>query len=113
MVNWYKTEQKFFGMDTEPSENVEETVFESGKSRYTLKNSSAKLIHSFSFLISSKEEELSFWNWYNTILLSRTQTVGLIDLVSHSGVKEYRMIKEPQIQNSQYPKECSVSVKEE
>lgn len=113
MVNWYKAEQKFYGMESSSAENVEETVFESGKSRYTLKNSSPKLIHSFSFLISSKAEELSFWNWYRNTLLSRTQTVGLTDLVTHSGIKEYRMTVEPKIQNSQYPKECSVTVKEE
>lgn len=113
MVDWYKEEQKFYGMTTEPENNVEETVFESGKTRYTLKNSSSKLVHSCSFLIMNKAEEVTFWNWYNNILLSRTQTVRLTDLVEHQGEKEYRVTSEPQMQNSQFPKECQITFKEE
>ena len=114
MTQWYKSEQKFFGMTTAPENNVITTEFESGKVRYQLRNSTPKLTHSFSFLLKSKEDELAFWNWYNNDLLSRTQTVELYDLVKGApDKKEYRMTTEPAVQDSQYPKECQINVKEE
>lgn len=113
MVSWFKDKEDFYGMTTKPEENVIETKFESGKSRYTLMNQSPKLTHQFSFLLKNKADEQSFWYWYSNILLSRTQTVELTDLVSHEGLKEYRMISEPAVQDSQYPKEVQIEVKEE
>lgn len=112
MVSWYKNEESFYAMTTAPDVNVEETTFESGKSRYTLKNSSPKKIHKCSFLVKTKTEETTFWNWYENTLLSRTQNVRLTNLVTHSGNKEYQMTEEPSFTNSQYPKECTVTFKE-
>lgn len=112
MVNWWKVEEKFYGMTTATKENIETVEFESGKPRDFLKDSTPRKIHSVSFKIVSKDEEIFFWDWYENTLLSRTQTVKLIDLLKGEGFKEYRMASEPQTNDSQYPKEFTTSFEE-
>lgn len=112
MVQWFSNKQNFYAMSTNSNENIEEVEFESGKKRYYLKNSSPKLSHSFSFLLKDKAEEVAFWNWYSNILLSRTQTVELMNLVTLEGTKEYQMTEEPSINDSQFPKEVNITVEE-
>ena len=113
MVNWFSDKQDFYGMSTQSQENVETVEFEAGKKRYYLKNSSPKKVHTLSFTLWKREEEVAFWRWYEEDLLSRTQTVQLTDLVTNQGLKEYRMTEEPNIPDSQFPKECTVTLEEE
>lgn len=112
MVKWFSEKQKFYAMTTQSKENIEKVEFENGKPRFYLKDSTSRKTHSFSFRFEKRFEEVVFWNWYDNILLSRTQTVELIDLVSGVGNKEYRMTEEPSVQDSQYPKEVQITVEE-
>ena len=112
-VNWYKDAQDFYAMTTSSIENVETIEFESGKKRYMRKNTTGKKAFSFSFNLIDKADETAFWTWYDESLCSRANTVYLTDLVKHTGTTEYRMTEEPALQNSQYPKECQLSVEEE
>lgn len=113
MVEWYKDTFDFYELTTTPDSNIIETQFESGKVRYTLKNSTPKKTHNFNFDLKNKDDELNFWTWYSDTLLSRTQTVKLLNLISGKGFKEYRVTEEPSVSEGSYPKTCSMSVREE
>lgn len=112
MVNWYKEDSKFYGMTTSSVSNRETVQFESGKPRDFLKDSTSRKIHSVSFRIVSMDEELFFWDWYDNILLSGTQTIKMKDFLNPEGFKEYRMADEPQTNDAQFPKEFSVTFEE-
>jgi len=112
MVNWWKDNQKFFSMGTSGKNNIKTLEFESGKTRDYLLDSSPRKTHSVSFKIENRTEESTFWNWYANTLLSRTQTISLIDFVSGTGTKEYKMTEEPQTNDSQYPKEFTTAFEE-
>lgn len=110
-VNFYAT-KKFYNVTTSVKENIIETTFDSGKTRRILMNTSPKKIFNLSFTLTSKTDEASFWNWYEKNLYSRANTLYLTDLITRSGTSEYIMTSEPQIQDSQYPKECQISLEE-
>lgn len=102
----------FYGMTRVNDENIISTRFESGKERYTLKNSSPKLTISVMLDIHSKAEELAFWKWYTDTLKSRTETILLSDFLGSGIDKEYRMIDEPSAEG-QNPRIFTFTFREE
>lgn len=112
-VNFYKTNVKFYSMQTSAIDNLIETQYESGKRAYRLRNTTLKHSHSLSFILKDRADEQSFWQWYENNLYCRANTFYLTNIISGQGTKEYRMTAEPQIQDSQYPKECVLKIEEE
>lgn len=104
--------KKFYGMQRSSENNTLVTEFESGRKRYTLKNSVPKLVFSVMLDISTKAEERLFWAWYSNTLLSRTKTVNLPDFLGGGTVKEYRMTEEPSAEG-QLPKTFTFNFREE
>ena len=83
-----------YGMDTGGGDNVTYVEFESGKARSYLKNSAPKKV--FSFVIAMEDiggtsEYKTFLTWWDTVLLSGALSFNFPNLVTHSGMKEYRM----------------------
>lgn len=112
MVAWYKDEERFYDMNTSSKENIEVLEYENGKPRTYLKDSTSRKTHSFSFDITSKEDEIAFWDWYDNVLLSRSEHLELTDVISGKGKKEYRVTAEPYIPDTEFPKECNLSIEE-
>lgn len=95
-VEWSQDVNKdFYGMTRTTEENVITTKFESGKERLRLKNSVPKMVFSVQLALKTWAEERSFWEWYDSTLLSRTETVNLPDFMGSGITKEYRMTEEP------------------
>lgn len=111
-VSWFRNNEKFYAMSTGSVDNVVVTEFESGKNRMYLRNSTGRKSHQVSFTLWKKTEEIAFWNWYDNVLMSRSEYVQLTDFISGSGTKLYQMTEEPSIPDSQYPKECQVTFEE-
>lgn len=95
-VEWPEgVNKKFYGMQRSPEDNTLVTQFESGRKRYTLRNSVPKITFSVMLDIKTKTEERNFWAWYSNVLCSRTQTVNLPDFLGSGTTVEYRMTEEP------------------
>lgn len=114
-VSWpLNVNTKAYGMDTGAKDNLEKISFESGKERTYLKNSGLKKQFSFNLSLNDSgatSEYKLFWTWYEEVLLSGSKTFFLENLLTHSGYKEYKMIKVPSA-TGQSPKEVSISVEE-
>lgn len=85
-----------YGMDTGGGDNVVSVEFESGKARTYLKNSAPKRV--FSFIIEMEDvgassEYKTFLSWWNTTLLSGALSFLFPNLITHSGLVEYRMVQ--------------------
>jgi hypothetical protein len=83
-----------YGMDIGGGDNVTSVEFESGKARTYLKNSAPKRV--FSFIIEMEDvgaasEYKVFLSWWNNTLLSGALSFYFPDLITHTGLKEYRM----------------------
>ena len=111
-VNWPNdVNTNFYGMTGSSVENVITTEFESGKKRTRLKNSSVKRTFSVNLDLWTSAEDESFWDWYDTSLRSRAQTVWLKDFRGTNVIKEYRMTQEPSSEG-QKPKILSLTFEE-
>lgn len=112
MENWPSgVNRNFWGLSTSVKDNLQTVEFESGAKRTYLKNSQAKKTFSFSLSLWTKEEEASFWSWYDNTILSGSLTFGLADFLTGSGTTEYRMAGRPSV-SGQYPKTLKLSVEE-
>lgn len=83
-----------YGMDIGGGDNVTSVEFESGKARTYLKNSAPKRV--FSFIIEMEDvgaasEYKVFLSWWNNTLLSGALSFLFPNLITHSGLIEYRM----------------------
>lgn len=114
-VNWPAgVNQKAYGMETSPIENVERIEFESGKARTFLKNTAAKKAHTFMLSmedVGASSEYKLFLAWYENVLLSGALSFYFPDLITHDGDTEYRLL-EPFSASGQKRKELSFSVEE-
>jgi len=86
---------KAYGMDHSPIENVERIQFESGKERDYLKNSRGR--KQYTFLIDMEDvgpdsEFKAFLSWYDDDIKSGALTFDFPNLITHSGLKEYRFL---------------------
>lgn len=82
-----------YGMDLGGGDNVAVIEFESGKARTFLKNSAPKKV--FSFVIEMEDigassEFKTFLDWWDNTLLSGSQSFLFPNLVTHTGLIEYR-----------------------
>ena len=87
--------QKAYGMDTSPGENVERVEFESGKARTFLKNSVGKKVHSFMLDmedVGAGSEYKTFLEWWSDDLATGSLSFMFPDLINHDADKEYRSI---------------------
>jgi hypothetical protein len=101
-------------MDQGGGDNVEYTVFESGKARTFLKNSAPKKV--FSFILSLEDvgassEFKTFITWWEETLLSGSLSFTFPNLITHSGNAEYRPTQTYSV-SGQKLKEVSISVEE-
>lgn len=93
-VSWPSgVNQDVYGMDIGGGDNVAKIEFESGKSRTYLKNSAPKKV--FAFVIDMEDigassEYKLFTSWWENTLLSGALSFYFPDLITHSGLKEYR-----------------------
>lgn len=82
-----------YGMDQGGGDNVAYIQFESGKARTFQKNSASKKV--FSFIIDMEDvgatsEFKTFLSWWDNTLLTGALSFLFPDLITHSGLKEYR-----------------------
>lgn len=107
--------QKAYGMDTSPGENVERIEFESGKARTFLKNSVGKKVHSFMLTledIGDTSEYKDFLEWWSDDLASGSLSFLFPDLVTHDADKEYRSVDGNFSATGQKYKEITLTVEE-
>lgn len=104
---------KIYGLSSGAEENYVEVKFESGKRRRFLKNTKASKTHSFNLNLYSKEEELTFWAWYNDTLKCGAESFVLADLINHDVNKTYLLASTPSVDGGQYPKVLTLEVIEE
>jgi len=105
---------KAYGMDTGGGENVESIEFESGKARTYLKNSVPKKVFSFVIRmndVGATSEYKYFLAWWDNTLLSGALSFYFNDLITHSGLKEYRATQTYSVTGQKY-KEVTFSVEE-
>lgn len=105
-----------YGMDIGSGSNVERIEFESGKSRTYLKNSVGK--KRFSFLLSMVDdgpgsEFLTFVAWWDNVLLSGSLSFLFPDLLTHSGLAEYKPVNPEYGARGQLRKEVTLEVEEQ
>lgn len=86
---------KAYGLDTAPIENIEFTEYKSGRKIARLKNSTPK--NSFSFMLRMEDagaasEYKVFLRWYADVIKSGAETFLFPDLITHTGLCEYRML---------------------
>lgn len=103
-----------YGMDNGGGNNVTFVEFESGKARSFLKNSAPKKV--FSFVIEMEDvgetsEYKTFIAWWDNTLLSGALSFYFPNLITHSGLKEYRMT-DSYSSTGQKNKEVKFSVEE-
>ena len=114
-VAWHPdVNQKAYGMDTAPMENVERVEFESGKARTYLKNTAAKKTHSFMLTLEddgADSEYRKFVTWWETTLLGGSLSFYFPDLITHDSDTEYRPVGTYSA-NGQKWKEVSITVEE-
>jgi hypothetical protein len=107
--------QKAYGMDTSPGENVERVEFESGKARTFLKNSVSKKVHSFMLDfedVGDSSEYKDFLTWWNDDLASGSLSFLFPDLINHDADKEYRSVDGTFSATGQRIKTVSLTVEE-
>ena len=107
--------QKAYGMDTSPGENVERVEFESGKARTFLKNSVGKKVHSFMLSLEDAgdtSEYKTFLEWWSDDLASGSLSFLFPDLITHDADKEYRSVDGSFSATGQRIKEISLTVEE-
>ena len=114
-VAWHPdVNQKAYGMDTAPMENVERVEFESGKARTYLKNTAAKKTHSFMLKledVGDNSEYKKFVAWWETNLLGGALSFYFPDLITHDSDTEYRPIGTYSATGQKW-KEVSITVEE-
>ena len=106
--------QKAYGMDTAPMENVERVEFESGKARTFLKNTAAKKTHSFMLKmddVGDNSEYKKFVSWWSGTLLGGALSFYFPNLITHDGYTEYRPIGTYSATGQKW-KEVSITVEE-
>jgi hypothetical protein len=102
-----------YGLETTPIENVERILFESGKERTYLKNSSGRKRHAFMLSmedVGDDSEYKTFLDWYNDTLLSGSLTFNFPNLITHTGTKEYKLLN--YTASGQKRKEVTLEVEE-
>ena len=114
-VAWHPdVNQKAYGMDTAPMENVERVEFESGKARTYLKNTAAKKTHSFMLKLEddgADSEYRKFVTWWEYTLLGGSLSFYFPNLITHDGYTEYRPIGTYSATGQKW-KEVSITVEE-
>lgn len=103
-----------YGMETDPGNNVIRVEFESGKARTMQRNSVAKKVHSFMLTMEddgADGEYQTFLTWWEEDLLSGTLSFNFPNLITHSGLKEYRPTGAFSVSGQKW-KELSLSVEE-
>lgn len=106
--------QKAYGMDTAPGDNVERVEFESGKARTFQKNSINKKRHSFMLNMVDDgidSEYRTFVNWWDYNLASGSLSFFFPDLITHSGNTEYRPTGQYSVVGQKF-KEVTIEVEE-
>lgn len=107
--------QKAYGMETSPGENVERVEFESGKARTFLKNSVGKKVHSFMLDledVGDTSEYKTFLKWWEDDLASGSLSFLFPDLITHDADKEYRSVDGTFSATGQRKKTITFSVEE-
>lgn len=82
-----------YGMDASPGDNIEFIEFESGKTRTYRKNGAGKKV--FSFMLQMVDEGTGseyhlFLDWWTNTLFDGSLSFYFPDLITHSGLTEYR-----------------------
>ena len=114
-VNWPDgVNNKVYGLSTTMNDNLQVQTFESGAKRTWLKNSVTKKKFSFLLLFSdrgSDSEFKKFLSWYDNVCLSGSISFYFLNLISKSGVKEYKFTEVPTIKGNIF-KEVSFDLEE-
>lgn len=110
--SWCKdVNRRFFGVNRTPKPNVRKVSFESGKDRTYLLNSSVKRTFSANLTLT-KAEEIAFWDWYDNVVLSGSDSFILPDILTGIGEKEYKFVGEPSVDGVS-PRKLTVTIMEE
>lgn len=114
-VAWHPdVNQRAYGMDTSPINNVERVEFESGKARTFRKNTAVKKSHSFMLTLKDDgddSEYKKFLLWWDTTLQGGALSFWFPDLITHDGDTEYRPLEDFSATGQLY-KEITMTVEE-
>ncbi|MCR5723462.1 MAG: hypothetical protein K6G80_00070 [Treponema sp.] len=115
-VSWpYGVNMKAYNATDGAVENTIELEFESGKTRTYNKNTRSRRAFSFNICCLNNNtascEYVRFWTWWCDVLKGGANTFYFTDLLTKTGLTEYRMTSTPSATGQRY-KEITIEVEE-